>query len=183
MKSRFTNLFDYKKIPFEKEVVLFCSNDYLESAKEVRPDLSEDIIANAFFASQENSYLEEIANKILEQVITNSTWDLDDEEIESAYKLELAEIEDGLEEEDMTFNDCTEDDFYDMWGVETKEEALEVIKEQASFRIKFALFCSYNNGLDLAKANFDEPEYFNSDFLVNYIKKDLHFINEIEGKN
>ena len=65
MKSYFKNLYNYQLVPFEKEIVLFCSRDYINEALNIRKDLNEEIVAKAFFASEIDSYIEDVANKIL----------------------------------------------------------------------------------------------------------------------
>ncbi len=181
MKSYFKNLYNYQLVPFEKEIVLFCSRDYINEALNIRKDLNEEIVAKAFFASEIDSYIEDVANKILEIVMEQTEWFLDDKEKEAAYQAELDETITSIEEtEGISFDELTTDDCLDFWGVETKEEVLDEIRIAADFRIKYALFCSYHNGLDLKAIDLFTPDAFNSDFLVNYIKKDLIVNKEIE---
>lgn len=142
MKSYFKNLYKYQLVPFEKEIVLFCSREYINEALEVRKDLTEDIVVKAYFASERDSYVEEVANKILETVMEETEWFIDEKELDAAYQVELEETVTSIEEtEGLSFDELTEEDCLDFWGVATKEEVLEEIRLAASFRIKYALFC------------------------------------------
>ena len=115
-------------------------------------------------------------------VLNNSDWEFDEEEVHQLVEDEKKYIEQDLQqEESKSINDLTKEDLKRFFDVSTFDEFEEFIKNAAEERIATVLLFADVYGVDAKKMSVQElenSEFFNWDFLENYIKESIKITEE-----
>lgn len=114
----------------------------LETLKEYERKIKDE-----FYQSEKQNVLYTILKEVLDKVIEDSTFKLDEEELKELYELRFQETKEILEEEEnVKYDELTSQQLEDFWEVSTFEEVEELFHQEIEYEVSFLLCILAING-------------------------------------
>ncbi len=150
------------------------SMEGIETVQQYRQKIISDYIQEA-----ESNATFDTMEILIDYVLTHSDWEFDENELNEIYHMLLDDILLSVEETfHKSIDEVTPEELNEFMDCSTKDELYALLKTEAEREIATSLFLAASHGIAPASITFEKAEELDWDFLINYIKEQITFVEE-----